>query len=243
MFWEVREQSDLFARIDQWKQKVEEDTLQQGFIRQPPSHSNKLHHMNLRSRTTRPALAGVSGNSHSRKRKASVVMADTAAVKAGKKVAKDGDIGELIPRPGRGRPTKNPTPDSNQDEAQEQPAPRPRGRPPKSQDRELVNLPELDLQIRPGFSPSIWSTSGPTSPRKAGTSPSKRQLTLDKQISEAAIDMGYLSRCDPAVRLTTFRELRVEGTSIVSAVEELFAKLQLIPHGVIPPALEVIFST
>lgn len=101
---------------------------------------------------------------------------------------------------------------------------------------------ELDLQIRPGFSPSIWSTSGPSSPRKANTSPSQRQLTLDKPISEAAIDIHYLSCCDPAVRQTTFRELRVEGTSIVSAVEELFTKLQQIPHGVIAPALEVILS-
>jgi len=221
---------------------VVEGTLQQGCIRQSPSHSKKLHHMNLRSQATRPALARVSGNSHSRKRKASVVMADTAAVKAGKKVAKDGDIGEVIPRPGRGRPAKNPKADSNQDETQEQPAPRPRGRPPKSQDQALVDALELDLQVRPGFSPSIWSTSGPSSPRKANISPSKRQLTLDKQISEAAIDMHYLSRCDPAVRLTTFRELRVEGTSIVSAVEELFAKLQHIPHGVIPFALEVFLS-
>lgn len=46
-------------------------------------------------------------------------MADTAAVKAGRKVSKDGDIEEVVPRPGRGRPVKNSKANSNQDEAQE----------------------------------------------------------------------------------------------------------------------------
>jgi len=76
----------------------------------------------------------------------------------------------------------------------------------------------------------------------AGTSPSKRQLTLNKPISEASIDMEYLSRCDPAVYLTTFSDLRVQGMNVVSAVEELFVKLQQIPYGVILSALEVFLN-
>ena len=103
--------------------------------------------MSLRSRATRPALAEVSGSPHSRKRKASVVMADTAAIKAGKKVAKGGDVGKVLPRPARGRPAKNPELDIDEDETLEQPAPRHGVRPPKPQDQ------ELDLQIRPGFPP------------------------------------------------------------------------------------------
>lgn len=237
MFWEVREDFDLFARIDRWKQEV----AQQGSSREPPSQGHKLHHMNLRSRNARTALAEVSGNPHSRKRKASIIMADT--IKAGKRAAKGGDVDEVTPRPPRGIPANRSTSDMIEDETVEQAAPRRRGRPPKLQDLKLVNLPELDVQTRSGLDSSLWSPSGPSSPRKADTSPSKRQLTINKPISEAAIDMEYLSRCNPAVHLTTFRELRVEGMDIVSAVGELFVKLQHIPFGVIPSALEVFSST
>ncbi len=54
--------------------------------------------------------------------------------------------------------------------------------------------------------------------------------------------MEYLSRCDPAVYLTTFSDLRVQGMNVVSAVEELFVKLQQIPYGVILSALEVFLN-
>lgn len=237
MPWDIGEHTDLFERIDHWKQEVVKNTLQQGYTSQPRWQRSEPHPMKLRSRDTRPALAEVSGNPYSRKRKASATMADAPARKSGKSAAKDEQAKEVTQRPRRGRPAKNQQVDVNEAEYMEQPA---SGRSRSARVAELTKTPELDLQIRPGIPSSIWSPSGSTSPRKAGTSPSKKgQITLDKQISEAAIDMDYLSRCNPAVNLTTFSELRADSHAIPSQVEDLLRILQQVPHGIIPSTLEV----
>lgn len=237
MLWDVSEHSDLFARIDHWKQEVVKNTLEQGHTSQPRSQRSEPHPMKLRSRDTRPALAEVSGNPYPRKRKASETMADAPARKSGKHAAKDEHAEEVTQRPRRGRPAKSQQVAVNEAEYMEQP---PSGRGRSAKIAELAKTSELNLQIRPGIPSSIWSPSGSASPRKAGTSPSKKgQITLDKQISEAAIDMDYLSRCNPAVKLTTFSELRADSHAIPSQVEDLLRTLQQVPHGIIPSTLEV----
>ena len=231
------EQSDFFARIDRWKQEVVKNTLQQ-----PPTQSRsqkyEAHHMKLRSRDTRPALAEVSGNPYSRKRKASAAMADAPPRKYGKKAVMDENAEGVARRPGRGRPPKKRQIDTKGAVPMKQSASRPQGQ--SANNPELANSREPSLPIRAELPPSIWSPSRSASLREAGTSPSKKgQITLDKPISEAAIDMDYLSRCDPAVHLITFRELKIEGIEIPSPVDDLFRKLQGVPLGLIPHALKV----
>ena len=219
MLWDVGQPPELLARINRWQEEVVTDTLR--FTRQPPAKSylpHLPHRMNLRSRATRPPLAEVSENPRTRKRK----MPASTASKGGRKGAKGAKV------------------DDDEDEVMNENAPR-RGRSSKLRDQELVNHPDFDLQMRLEPPPTIWSPSRPGSPRKASTSPSKKQITLDKQISEAAIDMKYLERCDPATHLTKFQDLRLDGTKIPSAVEELFETLEGIPQGLIPSTLEVIF--
>lgn len=134
--------------------------------------------MKLRSRETRPALAEVSGNPYSRKRKASATMADAPARKSSKHAAKEEHAEEVTQRPRRGRPAKNQQVAVSETECMEQP---PSGRGRSAKIAELAKTSELNLQIRPGIPSSIWSPSGSASPRKAGTSPSKKgQITLDK---------------------------------------------------------------
>ena len=226
------EQSELFARIDHWNQEVVE-TLQQGSTRQSGSQKYK-HHMKLRSRDTRPVLAEVSGNPYSRKRKASATMADTPSRNYGKKVT-DEKVEEAVRRPGR--PAKNSKIYDNGEEGSDHPLPRRRGRPAKN--GEPTDSHDSSLPIRPQFPPGM-SRRDSASPSKDNSSPSKRvQITLKKLISEAAIDMNYLNRCNPAVQLTNFRELKQAHKSISSLVRDLFEKLQDVPLGLIPIALEV----
>ena len=238
MLWGTSEQSDFFARIDRWKQEVVENTLQAAT--QGRSHNHEAHHMKLRSRATRPALAEVSGNPSSRKRKASA-MADVPPKKYGKKAVMDENAEGVARRPGRGRPPKVRQIDSSAEPAK-QSASRPQGQ--STNNAGLASIREPSLPIRTELPPSIWSPSRPASPRKAGASPSKKgQITLDKPMSEAAIDMDYLSRCDPAVHLITIRELKMEGIGIPAPVDGLFRKLQGVPLGVIPRALKVFSSS
>ena len=237
MVWGASEQSDLYTRIDHWKQEVVKNTLQQ-IPTQARSQKYEAHHMQLRSRDTRPALAEVSGNPYSRKRNASAIMADAPPRKYGKKAVMNDNAEEVARRPGRGRPPKNRQVDTGEPEPMKQSTSRRQGQ--SANNAELANSREPSLPIRAELPPSIWSPSRSASPRKAGTSPSKKgQITLDKPISEAAIDMDYLSRCDPAVHLITFRELKIEGIGIPSQVDDLFRKLQGVPHGLIPYALKV----
>ena len=237
MLWGASEQCSLFARIDRWKQEVVKNTLQSPTRGRPQNH--ETHHMKLRSQDTRPVLAEVSGNPYSRKRKASVAMADEPPGKQDKKSVMDENT--VVARRPRGRPPKNPQMDTAA-EPIKQSAPRPQG--PPADNAELANSRQQSWPIRAELPPSIWSPSRPASPRKAGTSPSKKgQITLDKPVSEAAIDMDYLSRCDPAVHLITFRELKMEGIGIPSPVDDLFRKLQGVPLGVIPHALKVFSSS
>ena len=191
--------------------------------------------MKLRSRDTRPALAEASGNSYSRKRKASATMADAPPRKYGKKAEMD-EYGKVARR--RGRPPKSRQINTEEAEPMKQSASRPQGQ--LANNAELANSREPSLPIRAELPPTIWSPSRSASPRKAGTSPSKKgQITLDKPISEAAIDMDYLRRCDPAVRLITFRELKIDDIEIPSPVDDLFRKLQGVPFGPIPYSLKV----
>lgn len=229
--------SDFFARIDRWKQEVVKNTLQQ-----PPtqgrSQKYEAHHMKLRSR---PALAEVSGNPYSRKRN-SAAMADASPRKYGKKAVIDENAEGVARRSGRGRPPKNRQIDTEEAEPMKQSASRPQSQ--SANNAELANSRESSLPIRAEVPSSIWSPSRSASSRKAGTSPSKKgQITLDKPMSEAAIDMDYLSRCDPAVHLITFRELKLEGIEIPSPVDDLFRKLQGVPIGLIPDALKVSSSS
>lgn len=100
------EKSDLFARIDRWKQEVVKETLLQSST-QSRAQQYEPHHMKLRSRDTRQALAEVTGNPSLRKRKASVTMTDVSPRKYGKKAVIDENVEETVRRPGRGRPSKN----------------------------------------------------------------------------------------------------------------------------------------
>ena len=102
---------------------------------------------------------------------------------------------------------------------------------------------ESSLSSRHEFPPPETSRRASTSPGKSSRSPSKRgQISLDRQIPEAAIDMKYLSRCNPAVRLTNFRELKQAQKRISSLVGDLHQRLGGVPLGLIPFALEVCFS-
>ena len=194
--------------------------------------------MKLRSRDTRPALAEVSGNPYNRKRKASAATADAQPRKYDKKAVMDENAEEVARRPGRGRPPKYRQVDTEEARPTKKSASHRQGR--SANNAELANSRELSLPTRSEIPPSIWTPSRSASPRKAGTSPSKKgQITLEKPISEAAIDMDYLSRCDPAVHPITFRELKIEGIGIPSPVDDLFTKLQGVPHGLIPYVLKV----
>ena len=240
MLWGASEQSDLFTRIDSWKQEVAKNTLQHTPT-QSRSQKNEAHHMKLRSRDTRPALAEVSGNSYSRKRKASATMADTPPRKYGKKAVMDEKVEESARRPGRGRPPKIRQVDINEEEYVEQSASRRQGRP--ANIAESASSHKSSLPSRHEFPPPETPRRGSTSPSKGSRSPSKRaQITLDRLIPEAAIDMKYLSRCNPAVRLTNFRELKQAQKRIPSLVGDLYQNLQDVPLGLIPCALEVCSS-
>ena len=196
--------------------------------------------MKLRSGDTRPALAEVLGNHYSKKRKASASMADAPAKKNGKKAVTDDNVEEIARRPGLGRLRKNQQDDRDEDEDVEQPGSRRPGRPAKK--REPVASREVTIPFRTDVPPSEPSRSGSISPSKGSRSPSKRgQLTVYKSIPEAAIDMYYLSRCNPAVQLTGFRQLKEDRSGVSSLVTDLFEKLQNIPHGLIPLTLKVFF--
>ena len=241
MPWGVVERLELLARIERWNQEVIKNTLQQGSIKPPPSQSSKSHRMKLRSQVTRPALGEVSGNLYSRKRKASIEMPDRVNIKAGKKAVTDRHVREDGRRLDLGPSAENQGAGQDEDEALEQPVPRRRGRPPKNP--EIASASRIDLQLRPGIAPPPWPLSDPSSSRKASTSPRKRgQITLEQPIAESAIDMSYLRSCDPAVYLTTFSELRRSLKRILPSVEGLYVKLQNVPHGLIPSALEVFTS-
>ena len=240
MIRDVGEQFHLFARINRWKQEVVEDAQQQAST-QSRSQQYEAHHMKLRSRDTRPALAEVSGNPYSRKRKAFATMADAPPRKYGKKAVMDEKVEESARRPGRGRPPKTRQVDIHEEEYVEQSASRRQGRP--ANVAESASSHKSSLPSRHEFPPPETPRRGSTSPSKGNRSPSKRaQITLDRVIPEAAIDMKYLSRCDPAVRLTNFRELKQAQKRIPSLVGVLYQKLRDVPLGLIPGALEVCSS-
>lgn len=218
MVWIFHEPSDLFARIESWKQEVAKNTRQHELEGQPRLQKHEPHPMKLRSQDTRSALAEVSGNSFAPKRKASTTIADSATTKTDKKA----------------RMNEN----EQKDGPMEQQAPRGRGRPRKIVEPTIAG--PLSIQIPTGPPPTVWCPSSLTSPQKAPASPSKKgQVTLDKMPSEAAIDMAYLELCCPAVKMTSFKVLRQAGTEISSPVLDLHKKLETIPLGLIPSALEV----
>ena len=238
MLWGASEQSELFTRIDHWKQEVVENTLQRTPT-QARSQQYEAHHMKLRSRDTRPALAEVSRNHCSRKRKASPAMADAPSRKYGKKAAMDENVEESTRRPGRGRPPKHRQVDAGE-EFEEQSASYHQGR--SANIAESATSYESSLPSRNKFPPPETPRRDSSSPSKGNRSPSKRgQITFDRLVPEAAIDMKYLSRCDPAVHLTNFRKLKQAQKGIPSLVGDLHHQLEDIPLGLIPFALEVCF--
>ena len=218
-------QTELITRIDGWRQEVEKTTDQKR------SQDSKPHGMKLRSSHTRRALAKVSGNPCSKKRKASAITKDKPSAE---------NVEEVARRPRRGRPAKKRQSYIQGVDCMEDPSPtrRPRGRPPKAV--QVTNPLASDIQILSGPSHSLSTRS---SPKKGSRSPGKRgQITRDQQISDAAIDMDYLEHCDPKVIRTTFSDLKEEQVEISSAVEDLFEELKNVPIGVIPSALQVASS-
>lgn len=199
--------------------------------------------MKLRSLTTRPALAEVSGNPNVRKRKASVAMIDAAAFRAGKRVEMDENVQKGSQRK-VGRPRKESR--VGVDRTMEQQASdRTQVRPPMNWKPQSAGgvagefADDTDLHLRLEPSPSLFSGSSEASPGKVSKSPCKKgQVTLDRPTSEAGIDMNYLRRCDPAVKLTDFSNLRKARKEAPTSVFDLYKKLRDIPHGLIPSALE-----
>lgn len=234
----VRKHSDLTARISHWQEEVFTSISQQASTGQPRSKDHEPHHMKLRSQGTRPALAEISGNPYSKKRKAFPTIANAPPKKQAKKAVMDNSGEEVAPRPGPGRPRKNQKHDGDENEEVEQPVPRPRGRPAKN--IKPVASREVTMPFRNDFPFPESSRRGSASPSKGSRPPGKKgQLTIYKPFSEAAINMRYLSRCDPAVNLTKIHTL-IQDQSVLSAtVVDLFDKLRDVPHGLIPSALEV----
>ena len=236
MLWGTSKHYDLSDRISQWQEGVFTGTIRQGSIGETRSQEHEPHHMKLRSRDTRLALVEVSGNHYSKKRKASAGMEDV------KKAVTDDCVKKVARRPGPGRPPKNQQYDRDEAKDVEQPQPRRPGRPAKN--REPVTSREVTEPFRTDFPHPELSRRGSISPTKGSQSPSKRgQLTVYKSISEAAIDMHYLSRCSPAVHLTKFHTLKKLQRGILPLVSDLFEKLQNIPSGSIPVALQVPFPS
>ncbi len=234
MPWSAAQHPDLVKRKDHWQQEVFNNRPQQASAKQPRLQDNDSHHhMKLRSQNTRPMPAEVSGNQKARKRKVYVPMSDSAAVKKGKKgeeVDRDGDAQEIVTRRGPARSPKDM--EAEVDRGMKQRRHR-RGR------SQIV--PELTNAQAPAEAPSsVWSPSDSASSRKAASSPNERdQITIDKVPSEALIDMEYLRRCDPPVKLTSFYDLRVGQKKIASSVLDLHKRLQDVPTGLIPSTLRV----
>ena len=234
MPWSAAQNPDLVNRIDHWKQKVVNNTPQQVSANQllwPDNDYN--HHMKLRSQSTRPVPAEVSGNPNARKRKASAPMSDSAAIKKGKKgkeVYRDGYAQDSVTRQGPARSPKDVK--AEVDRGMEQRRNR--------RDRSQI-VPELTNTEAPAEAPSsVWSPSDSASSRKDAFSPSERcQITIDSVPSETLIDMEYLRRCDPPVKLTTFYDLRVGLKKVSSPVLGLHKRLQDVPTGLIPSTLRV----
>ena len=239
MLWGTSNHSDLSDRISHWQEEVFTSTVRQGSIGKPRSEKHEPYHMTLRPRS-RPALAEVSGNCYSKKRKAST-MVDVPAKKHGRKEVTNDFVDQVAPRPGPGRPRKIQQYDRDEDEDVEQPKPRRPGRPAKN--REPITSREVTKAFPTDFPLAEPSRPGSISPSKGSRSPTKRgQLTVYKPIQEAAIDMYYLSRCSPAVHLTKFHTMKKFQRGIPPLVSELFEKLQSVPSGSIPVALQVPFS-
>ena len=104
---------------------------------------------------------------------------------------------------------------------------------------------QFELPLRPESVPSLGSiptlppSSRSASPSKPTTSPSRKGRLITDITPDAAIDMFYLRNCDPAVKPTTFSELRLEGQQIPASVLELQEKLHDTPCGFVPTALRV----
>ena len=201
--------------------------------------------MKLRSGHTRPALAETSGNPYSRKRKTSTTTRVIPAAKKSKGAATIGNVEGVGRRSRRGWLGRDRQADIQEVDHMAQPPPdrgvRGRGRPRKT--AQLATPLDSDLLLLSKHSQSVPSRPSSPSKSKGSRSPSKRgQITLDKPTSEAAIDMNYLARCNPAVVLTTFGDLKEAQEAISLVVVDLFEKLRDVPLGLIPAALQVASS-
>ncbi|KAK0510854.1 hypothetical protein JMJ35_006406 [Cladonia borealis] len=91
------------------------------------------------------------------------------------------------------------------------------------------------------YAPTIPSTlpSRSRSPSKQlSKTPSKRGKTADKPKSDASIDLRYLERCSPSVRLRTPAIVR-QKAPLPPLVQDLYNALVVdVPVGFIPPALK-----
>ena len=240
MVRDAGKQSGLFVRIHRWQHEVVKDTLLHAPT-QSPSRKCQAHHMKLRPRDTRPALVEVSGNSYSRKRKASTTMADAPPRKHGKKKEVDKKVEEAPRRSEQGRIPKIRADDIHDDEYTEQSVSRRQDRP--ANIAGSAKSYESSLSSRSEFPPPETPQYGSTLPSTSNRSPSERaQVTLNDLIPENAIDMEYLARCDPPVYSTSFRQVKRSQKSISSLADDLHQKLESVPLGLIPSALEVCFS-
>ena len=227
MPWAAYKHSDLFERIHLWKQEVVRNTIPSAPTVQSPPTANCPHHMKLRSQTTPQALAEVSGNPSSRKRKASNEIMDADASRFKRKANKDKNLHK-----------DSETLKAEAGETIQQREPPRRGRPKNIPEPKPTLESQMVLQSR--VSPSLGLSSGSAKPRTTAKSPSKRgQLALETPTPNSGIDMKYLSRCTPPVRLTTFSELAFGGSTISLPVQKLKNQLQDVPLGLIPSALKV----
>lgn len=224
--------SDLVKRIDRWNHEVIRNTLQPAPTIQPRPGAYQPHCMRLRSQATRPALAEVSVNPNTRKRKTPGGMADTDASKPKKK----SKMGKNVQ--GATLPKDSGTLEAEACETIQQYKPLRRGR--SQQDVELQKCREREVVMRSEVPALPGPASSSASPRKAAKSPSKRgRVAVETPTPDAAIDMEYLSRCTPAVNLTTFSDLAIDGETVTLSVRELHQKLKNVPRDLIPSTLQV----
>ncbi|KAL8812821.1 MAG: hypothetical protein Q9200_000750 [Gallowayella weberi] len=205
---------DLHHIVQSWVQKVNSHADPD---REPPllpktARRATASGMRLRDRPTQKALAEVTINIHTRKRKHAEATADLGNVR-------DGNNAQQAQRK-RGRPAKpkNKALAAKDNGGYQKPDPIPAPSPPTS----IPSLPPL-------------SRSSARSPsRSPSRSPTKN---FNMARPQEQIEMKFLESCTPPVFRNTFKQLRAEGKVIPQAVLDLYKKLKLPSHGCVPEEL------
>lgn len=118
-----------------------------------------------------------------------------------------------------------------------EPTKRRRGRPRRITDTAAQN-PILGAQSRP--SPAFFATDQSQSSklRRKSASPRKNARHIDQPRAPTSIDMPYLGRCNPRVKMKSFQEAK-SAYKMPHSVLNLHTRLQNIPLGLIPGELKV----